>query len=141
MTYQVGKIDAASDQLDWSIKLFLDHKAYVPAITLAGAAEEIIGQTLGSEAAFNLLKDLLSIKTGLPPKDVSQMYLNRAKNWLKHWRDMKDEESIEIDLETEAIQYIFRAATNLAAHDKSCTSETPRFIKWIEINRNDLLGE
>lgn len=55
MTYQVGKIDAAADQLDWSIKLFLDHKAYVPAITLAGAAEEIIGQTLGSEAAFSIL--------------------------------------------------------------------------------------
>ncbi|MHB1865703.1 MAG: hypothetical protein ACYCPE_10795 [Metallibacterium sp.] len=128
MTYQVGKIDAASDQLDWSIKLFLDHKAYVPAITLAGAAEEIIGQTLGSEAAFNLLKERLSIKTGLSPAVVSQMYLNRAKNWLKHWRDMRDEETIDIELETEAIQYIVRAVINLAAHDKSCTSETPRFF-------------
>ena len=44
MKYHVTKIDAAVDQLDWAIRLFLDHKAYVPAITLAGAAEEIVIQ-------------------------------------------------------------------------------------------------
>ncbi len=140
MEYQVGKINAAVDQLDWAIKLFLDHKAYVPSITLAGAAEEIIGETLGSEAAFKILKERLSAKTSLPPSVVSQMYLNKAKNWLKHWKDLKDEETVEIELETEAIQYIVRAVTNLAAHDKSCTSETPRFFEWIEKNRKDLLS-
>jgi hypothetical protein len=57
-----------------------------------------------------------------------QMYLNKARNWLKHWQGMKDEEKIEIELETEAIQYIVRAVTNLAGYDKSCTSETPRFF-------------
>lgn len=139
MTYDLRKIDAAVDQLDWAIKLFLDHKAYVPAITLAGAAEEIIGQTLGPEAAFNVLKERLSLKTGLTPAVVSQMHLNKAKNWLKHWQDMKDAETLEIELETEAIQYIARAATNLAGYDKSCTSETPRFFEWIEKNRKDLL--
>jgi len=36
MDYSLSKIDAAVDQLDWSIRLFLDHQAYVPAITLAG---------------------------------------------------------------------------------------------------------
>jgi hypothetical protein len=56
------------------------------------------------------------------------MYLNKARNWLKHWQGMKDEEKIEIELETEAIQYIVRAVTNLAGYDKSCTSETPRFF-------------
>lgn len=34
MKFEVGKIGAAVDQLDWAIKLFLDYKAYVPAITL-----------------------------------------------------------------------------------------------------------
>ena len=140
MKYQVGKIDAAIDQLDWAIKLFLDHKAYVPSITLAGAAEEIIGESLGSEAAFHILRERLSAKTSLPSSVVSQMYLNKAKNWLKHWKDLKDEETTEIELETEAIQYIVRAATNLACHDKSCTSETPRFFEWIEKNRKDLLN-
>ena len=140
MKYQVGKIDATVDQLDWAIKLFLDHKAYVPSITLAGAAEEIIGETLGPEAAFKILKERLSAKSSVAPSVVSQMYLNKAKNWLKHWKDLKDEKTIEIELETEAIQYIVRAVTNLATHDKSCTSETPRFFEWIEKNRKDLLN-
>ena len=140
MIYELGKIDAAVDQLNWAIKLFLDHKAYVPAITLAGAAEEIIGQTLGPEAAFNILKERLSLKTGLAPAVVSQMHLNKAKNWLKHWQDMKDAETVEIELETEAIQYIVRAATNLAGYDKSRTSETPRFFEWIQKNKKELLN-
>ena len=114
MKYEVGKIGAAVDQLDWAIKFFLDHKAYVPAITLAGAAEEIIGETLRPESAFKILMERLSAKSSLSPSVVSQMYLNKAKNWLKHWKEMKDEGTIEIELETEAIQYIVRAITNFS---------------------------
>jgi len=44
MEFELTKIDAAVEQLDWAIRLFLDQKAYVPAITLAGAAEEILGK-------------------------------------------------------------------------------------------------
>jgi hypothetical protein len=32
MKFEISKIDAAVDQLDWAIRLLLDHKAYVPAI-------------------------------------------------------------------------------------------------------------
>lgn len=48
MNYQAGKLAAVFDQLDWAITLFLEHHAYVPAITLAGAAEEIIGEAVSS---------------------------------------------------------------------------------------------
>lgn len=85
--YRVGKIDAAVDHLHWAIKLFLDHKAYVPAITLAGAAEEILGQAVSSEAAFQKSKELLSAEYGISGPDLSQGYLNKAKNWLKHWTE------------------------------------------------------
>ena len=47
---------------------------------------------------------------------------------------------MEIELETEAIQYIVRAATNLAGYDKLCTSETSRFFEWIQKNRKELLN-
>jgi len=50
MEYKISKIDAAVSQLDWAIRLFLDHQAYLPAITLAGAAEEIIGKALDLSA-------------------------------------------------------------------------------------------
>jgi hypothetical protein len=37
--FELSKIDAAVEQLDWAIRLLIDHKAYVPAIALAAAAE------------------------------------------------------------------------------------------------------
>jgi len=136
--FHLSKIDAAVDQLDWSIRLFLDHQAYVPAITLAGAAEEIIGGIL-SQSSFSLLKVKLSAKYGLTEKIVSQLHLNKAKNWLKHWTGRRDEEKVALELETEAIQYIVRAVVNLVAHDQSFPSEGPRFFEWLSNNRGDLM--
>lgn len=139
--YRIGKIDAAVDQLDWAIKLFLDYKAYVPSITLAGAAEEILGEAVASESAFRKLMDSLSTEYKIPPSILSQEYLNKTKNWLKHWKDMKDAEYMDVELETVAIQYIVRAITNLITHDKTLTSETPRFLNWLHGNRADLLSD
>lgn len=138
MGYLVSKIDAAALQLDWAIKLFLDSEAYVPAITLAGAAEEIIGQTLQDQSVFAQLKAKFAADLGLPEKVISQIYLNKTKNWLKHWQDLRDEETIEIDLEAEAVQYLVRAITNLILHDHSMPSEGQRFFEWLAANRQRL---
>lgn len=138
MDYTLSKIDAAVDQIDWAIRLFLDHQAFVPAITLAGAAEEIIGRVLGEQSVFALVKKKLSADLNLPEKVISQAHMNRARNWLKHWKEMQDEETISVDLEGEAIQYIVRALTNLILHDRSLPSEGPRFFKWLEANRKGL---
>lgn len=131
MNYTITKFDAAVHQMDWAIKLLLDHHAFVPAITLAGAAEEIIGEVLGEMSVFSQLKATFCAEHNLPEKFVSQAYLNRAKNWLKHWKDLRDDEQIEMELEEEAVQYIVRALTNLVLHDQSLPSEGPRFFEWL----------
>lgn len=136
--YEVTKIGAAVDQLDWAIKLFLDDQAYVPAITLAAAAEELIGATVPN-ATFTQLKAKLAADTGLSVAAVTQDHLNKAKNWVKHWQALKDAPTIVLELETEAIQYIVRAANNFVLYDASMTSETPRFFKWLIANRPDLM--
>jgi len=41
MEYTLSKLDAAVDQLDWAIRLLLDNKAYVPAITLANTDRQL----------------------------------------------------------------------------------------------------
>lgn len=138
MTYTLSKIDAATDQLDCAIRLFLDSGAYVPAITLAGAAEEILGQALGDDSVFARIKKKLSVDLQVPEQIISQVHMNRARNWLKHWSKLKDEETIELDLEGEAIQGIVRALTNFVLHDHSLPSEGPRFFTWLETNRKDL---
>ena len=131
MKFTISKIDAAVEQMDWAIKLFLDHQAYVPAITLAGAAEEIVGEVLAGKSVFSHLKEKFCAEHNLPERVVSQAYLNRTKNWLKHWKDLKDDERTDIELEEEAIQYIVRALTNLVIHDRSLPSEGPRFFDWL----------
>lgn len=138
MEYKVAKIDAAVDQLDWSIKLFLDHQAYIPAITLAGAAEEIVGQALGDKAVFNQLKSTFAQRLGVPEKVISQAYLNKTKNWLKHWQALQDDAELSIALEEEAVQYLVRGVTNLMLHDRSLPSEGPRFFQWLARNRERL---
>lgn len=83
MKSTITKIDAAVTQMDWAIKLFLDQQAYVPTITLAGAAEEIVGELLGSKSVFSQLKNEFCAQYNLPENVVSQAYLNKAKNWLR----------------------------------------------------------
>jgi len=138
MEFELSKIDVAVDQLDWAIRLYLDHKAYVPAITLAGAAEELLGKAVEDRAAFAVLKRKLAADFAMPEKVVSQDHLNKAKNWLKHWDDRTDNEKIRLELDEEATQYIVRALTNLANHDASQPSEGPRFWTWLSQNRPDV---
>lgn len=136
--YPVTKIDAAVDQLDWSIRLFLDEQAYVPAITLAGAAEEILGRLTNDLAMVKRLSTSLSQKHALPEKLLRDEHLNGLRNWLKHWNNLKDQDRVEVELETEAICMIVRGIGNLRAYDASETSESPRFLEWLKINRPDL---
>ena len=140
MEFELSKIDAAVDQLDWAIRLFLDHKAYVAAITLAGAAEEVLGRAVGESAAFELLKKKFASDFAMPEKEVSQDHLNKARNWLKHWDGHTDDEKVRLELNEEALQYIVRALTNLSTHDGSQPSEGPRFWDWMSENRTDLLN-
>ena len=139
MEFIVSKIEAAVEQLDWSIRLFLDQRAFIPAITLAGAAEELIGRSVGEQAAFLLLMRKLSQQYDLPERIVSHAHLNKAKNWLKHWDNQKDSATLTIELENEAVQYIVRALANLVEHDNSLPSEGPRFLEWLRRNRSDLM--
>lgn len=139
MQFELSKIDAAVDQLDWAIRLFLDHQGYVAAITLAAAAEEILGQAVGERAAFAQLKAKFASTLGMAERAVSQEHLNKAKNWLKHWDQRTDDEKIRLELDEEAIQYIVRALTNLATHDGSQPSEGPRLWQWLGQHRPDLM--
>ena len=54
---------------------------------------------------------------------------------LKHWQGLRDEETITLDLEAEAVQYLVRAITNLVLHDHSMPSEGPRFFEWLATHR------
>lgn len=131
METRIGKIDAAVSQIDWAIALAIDHGEFVSAITLAGAAEEILGSAVGDEAAFYKLKASFLASHSLDPKILTQHHLNRAKNWLKHWDPPTEPEYDSFELEQEAAQQIVRAIANLVTYDRSIPSNGPRFFAWI----------
>ena len=93
---------------------------------------------MSSEASYRKLKKSLALDSGIDEKIVGQEYLNKTKNWLKHWKSMKDDENLEIELETEAIQYLIRTIRNLYTHDNTISSQTLSLFKWSRENRKDL---
>ena len=75
--YKLTKIGVAVDQLDWSIKMLIDYSAYVPAIALAGAAEEVLGRLVGEQAAFYQLRIKISADHNISEKAVANEHLNK----------------------------------------------------------------
>lgn len=128
--YLLDRENIALEQLDWAIRLFLDYNAYIPAITLAAASEELIGKTLDEESSQSKLKNkLIELYPDKEKKDISDNHLNKVKNLLKHWDGSKSE--VEIEPIYEAIQVISRAINNLLVSNRSLSSESPRFIEWL----------
>ena len=104
------RVELAGEQLDWALSLFLNKQSYVSALTLAGAAEEILGQSLRTQEQQNFLQYKYEI---LEPthKFVHGGLLawkdfidgeNRARNAAKHMRSAT-EATIACDLEDEAL--------------------------------------
>jgi hypothetical protein len=137
METEILQIDAAVEQLDWAIRLFLDHQAYRPAITLASAAEDILGKkTIGDRAAHPQLKSKLPLKYATDPEKVSDEHLNRVRIWLKH--AAPQEPKLCWDWEEDAIQQINRALSNFAVYVSNpavydcerLPEAFPRFLAW-----------
>jgi hypothetical protein len=127
---RISKSEAAISQLDWAIRLFLDFEAFVPAITLAGAAEDLLGGPLGGNSMFSILRGRLADEFSLSPATVSQEHLNNVRNWVKHWD--KEPKTAEFELRTEALQLLVRATSNFLEHDLLPSEQIARFVEWVK---------
>lgn len=132
MRVEISKIDAAVHQLDWAIVLFVDHGEFIPAITLASAAEEILGKAVGTASVSNTIRGTFSAQFGMKESEVTRDHLNRFRNWLKHWDEYPNDDKLEVEADKEAVQSIARALANLAKLDKSLPSQGPKFLTWLD---------
>lgn len=147
-TIRVSKLSIALVQLETAIKLFLSDNNYICAATLAGAAEEILGEyakraensNAYSELSSELKDDLNSLIPGLNVTTdfIGKNYLNFHRNELKHFHKPENEE-LEFDDQMEAACLILRAIINLITHDKSLTHNTVEFLEWLYKNKPNLL--
>ena len=112
---RLAKFDAAKIQLEAAIELHLDKASFIPAITLAGAAEEILDKALpsGQQTAKQELSQALLTKYQLTitEKELNDQYLNKIRSHLKHFDD-NCVTHVDIEPETESLIMLARALTN-----------------------------
>ena len=117
MAHDVQSI--ALRQLETALRLYFEGEDYYSVITLAGAAEEILGKLLicrGDENSLSALKRAAAavheVFLSQTPKDseISER-ANAARNAMKHWSPDKPK-VIEFDVREEAKDMLNRATDN-----------------------------
>jgi hypothetical protein len=128
--------DIAKVQLDAAIVLY-EQNNFIPALTLAGAAEHVTGglfKEIDREPILDSLKRELSVKTNMSEQEVADA-LNLFRNSFKHFKEVICEQDIEI--EEQARVLIMRAVSNYCLLRKQKTDAMDRFIKIFEKRTNN----
>jgi hypothetical protein len=132
-----NRVDLAAEQLDMALSLFLDKQSFVSALTLAGAAEEILGKALSHKGEQNSLKwkyrAIEPFHVMLHRKPLSETDFirdeNRSRNAAKHMAS-GSELSITVDLEDAALWMIVRACDNSDRLGLPRTERMLEFKNW-----------
>jgi hypothetical protein len=132
-----SKVDLAVEQLGVALRLFLDEKGYASALTLAGAAEEILGKALEHRGRTNSMQwqyeaeaEVFRLLHGRPMKwSEFADERNQARNALKHMR-AADEATLTADLEEAAVWMLVRACDNYNRLGLEPTDDMRRFDSW-----------
>jgi hypothetical protein len=119
-TSELSAEEIAEHQLLMAIRLWREQD-YLSALTLAGAAEEILGKRLrrlGREPSFEQLRGLivaLARQEGDTSPDLERTIgdlLNSTRNELKHY---SGDDSLSFDLREDAHEMLERAVANYQA--------------------------
>ena len=132
-----SRIELAVEQLDIALSLFLNNESFVSALTLAGAAEEILGKALQRKAEQNSLdwkyENTEWWWTELHDKPLSRKefaeHENRARNVAKHIGE-SNEITVTVDLEDAALWMIVRACDNYRRLQLPGTARMLEFENW-----------
>ena len=111
----------------------MDKACYIPSITLAGAAEEILGKMLSPDrAAVTQLSHALieRYKLEMTSFELKKNHLNKPRNSLKH-NACNEERSIEIDPEIESINMLARALSNHVSLQLPVTETIKRGVEAV----------
>lgn len=131
------QIALAAEQLDVAIEMFLTGRSEVSVLTLAGAAEEILGR------AVKLMGDQNTMQQAYEARALSHRYLhgkalkwkdfadgeNYARNAAKHLFG-NDDTYVEVDLNQAAMWMIVRAYANYDRLGLQQTDRMREFDNW-----------
>lgn len=132
----ITKLDVAVHQLNVAIRLFLDGD-YLASLTLAGAAEEILGrlcERAGKPVAIDFivdyhLKDTDPALSDKKRRTILSDALNRPRNAAKHANN-PDEATFDVD-QAWPLQMIMRAVPMCASLGVKPSEEMGKMIGWV----------
>lgn len=129
----LSKLDIALAQVERAIVLALDESDFVSAVTLAGAAEEILGSLLkleGKQSSYGGLKRTLEyVHENVQVEKLSGKEFNALANGVRnHFKHHSNTETIEVDAEQEACNIVCRAIGNYTSLGYERTKTMERWI-------------
>lgn len=127
--------DMAVRQLETALRLYFEGQDDYSVITLAGAADTILGQVLksiGKEPRLESIKTAtVQIARVMCKEELSAKWVaeraNLARNALKHW-DPDQPAVVEFDAREEATDMLDRAVTNYWTLMNQLTPEMEQFV-------------
>jgi len=142
-----SRIDLACEQLDIAISLFFDEKSDVSSLTLAGAAEEILGTEIKNRqlkntlaAKYEAISTLMKRGNREPPDwQAFKDQENYAKNAAKHIADKSQKKAaydplLRADLRQAATYMLMRAANNVRLLGLPRSDPVQRLEGWYITN-------
>lgn len=142
MTEQThSRVELATEQLDVALELFLSKRSPVSALTLAGAAEEILGKALQFLGKNTTLEYEHTINAQVETFLRRQPFLwkdfinekNRVRNAAKHMAQ-ESETQVIANLEDEALWMLVRACDNHNRLGLQGTQRMQEFDNWFYEN-------
>lgn len=136
-----NKADLARIQIDRAVELYLDHGDFVCASTLAGAAEEMLGNIAKAQGGESLL--------GIIHRELEDEFekfsdLSAAVNWfrneLKHSRDNPSLQAEVEFTEGDCALLLYRAIVIFPKVTNQTTSAMRRCWKYLRENHQRLFG-
>ena len=138
-TYE--KIDIACQQLNTAIDLFFQGANHFSVITLAGAAEEILGRFMeltGKQSSLiGIVKGTALVHKHLfgeelPHKEF-KFRANMVRNSIKHL-DSDSDLNVTFDSEEEMIDLLVRATDNFYGLEMPESDQVQKFNEWYMAN-------
>ena len=131
---KVTKQQAAEANLDAAIDAFLRGN-WIPAIHLAGAAEEVFGrleEAKGGKTVPDFIWEKTDFKDLVAKKKNYISVINHYRDWIKHH---SADDPIEVEIqEPHAVISVMRACVAQATYTQQGRPSVARFLHWHEQN-------
>lgn len=129
---EISKVDIATSQLNTAIQLYIEKTDIISAVTLAGAAEEILGKLITTQGKTSAFEETLNRlcemhKSAFEEKPDRKIYADLRNGTRNEFKHLCSGKSLEINLDREASQLINRAINN---YQKLFPGFYPRFKEF-----------